>query len=64
MRDRIHSPCRKALHEPERRRRRAGAPRREGSPPGRAVFVGRHRLNGYLAHRVPSLFLASSFWNC
>ena len=24
----------------------------------------RHRLNGYLAHRVPSLFLASSFRNC
>ena len=27
-------------------------------------YVFRHWLNGYLAQRVPSLFLASSFMNC
>ena len=35
--------------------------------PQRPIFTeqkGRHRLNGYLAQRVPSLFLASSFRMC
>ena len=29
-----------------------------------ALAAFRHRLNGYFAQRLPSLFLASSFRNC
>ena len=36
---------------------------RRGSAYGSGRIV-RHRLTGYLAHGVPSLFLANSFRNC
>ena len=32
--------------------------------PGQYFVLFRHRLNGYFAHRVPSLFLASSSRKC
>ena len=36
----------------------------DGAPLPPPADVVRHRLNGYLAQRVPSLFLASSSRNC
>ena len=43
----------------------AGPARREGfGLRGKGASYNRHRLNGYLAQRVPSLFLASCFTMC
>ena len=38
------------------------AKRKAAETDGTAIL--RHRLNGYLAHRVPSIFLANSFAMC
>ena len=51
-------------HEAERAQTPQTPKLREAAWICTASMLNRHRLNGYLAQRVPSLFLASSFRMC
>ena len=65
MDERAESCLRGVTSEGTRRNRRTGhLEERRYAESDWGLVVNRHRLNGYLAQGVPSLFLASSFTTC